>query len=579
MQTNSLIGHRLGNYKIDSLIDQGGMGSVYEGVHMLLGRRAAIKQLNPILEQKEGVKERFKNEAIILSKLKHPHIVSIYDYIECDKGTFIIMELIKGTALDVYLKNESGPIPEPRAVRYISQMLDAIGYMHSKSIIHRDIKPGNFIITAEDEIKMLDFGIAQLIGETPKHLTQPGTKVGTALYMSPQQVKGQPLDRRTDIYSLGITFFQMLTGQHPYDIKLSEYDIYNKIINEPLPPPSSIYAGVSPQMEDIIYKATAKKPLDRYQNCSAFLHDVKAAAKQTSGEEKNLNTQIFELTPADTEKKQSAWRNIAILLVVSVFLLAVAVSVFTFGRHDQMHVIGDNAHLYKADSLNSERTDKLNYGETVRIVPDRPEIINNGTAWVVATSLRGTKGYIPKKHLVSSKIYQQINSMFMSKEAIDLTPCEYKLALWKYFVENKYFRNSSTSWKISSDTKNELDFSGTASGKYNANQTPDYACVLHSLSDRRCRLLIFFDQSSENIAIDFPNEVRIKTIPAGEQGGGWFLGNTYTRTAANGSLYEVDKYEFLTTDGIMIYDIEKETNSVCVFNSAENKIHIYQQPK
>ena len=209
MKKNSMIGHRLGNYKIDSLIDQGGMGSVYEAVHMLLGRRVAIKQLNPILEQKEGVKERLKNEAIILSKLKHPHIVSIYDYIECDEGTFIIMELIKGTPLDEYLKNESGPIPEPRAVRYISQMLDAIGYMHSKNIIHRDIKPGNFIITADDEIKILDFGIAQLIGETPKHLTQPGTKVGTALYMSPQQVKGQPLDRRTDIYSLGITFFQM----------------------------------------------------------------------------------------------------------------------------------------------------------------------------------------------------------------------------------------------------------------------------------------------------------------------------------------------------------------------------------
>ena len=120
MQKNTLIGRRLGNYKIDGLISQGGMGSVYEAVHMLIGRRAAIKQLNPILEQKDGVKERFKNEAVILSKLKHPHIVSIYDYIECEEGTFIVMELIKGTALDVYLKNESGPIPEPRAVRYIS---------------------------------------------------------------------------------------------------------------------------------------------------------------------------------------------------------------------------------------------------------------------------------------------------------------------------------------------------------------------------------------------------------------------------------------------------------------------------
>ena len=579
MQKNTLIGRRLGNYKIDGLISQGGMGSVYEAVHMLIGRRAAIKQLNPILEQKEGVKERFKNEAVILSKLKHPHIVSIYDYIECEEGTFIVMELIKGTALDVYLKNESGPIPEPRAVRYISQMLDAIGYMHSKNIIHRDIKPGNFIITADDEIKILDFGIAQLIGETPKHLTQPGTKVGTALYMSPQQVKGQPLDRRTDIYSLGITFFQMLTGQHPYDTKLSEYDIYNKIINEPLPPPSSIYAGVSPQMEEIIYKATAKKPLDRYQDCESFLRDVKTSAKQTANEEKNLNTQIFELTPTENAKNQSVWRNIAMIIVISIFLLAIAVSVFTFGRHDQMHVIADDAHLYKADSLTAQPADHLNYGETVKIVPDRPEIINNGVAWVEATSLRGSKGYIPKKHLVSAKIYQQINSMFMTKEALDFTPGEYKLVLWRYFAANKYFRNSSTAWKISSDARSELDFSGTATGRFNDNSVLDYACILRSINSKRCKIIIFFDNSDENITLDFEREVRIKTIPAGEQGGGWFLGNTYKRTAANGTQYEVDKYEFLPTDGIMIYDIEKETNSVCIFNSDENKIHIFPQPK
>ena len=579
MQKNTMIGRRLGNYKIDSLISQGGMGSVYEAVHMLIGRRAAVKQLNPILEQKEGVKERFKNEAVILSKLKHPHIVSIYDYIECDEGTFIVMELIKGTALDEYLKNESGPIPEPRAVRYISQMLDAIGYMHSKNIIHRDIKPGNFIITADDEIKILDFGIAQLIGETPKHLTQPGTKVGTALYMSPQQVKGQPLDRRTDIYSLGITFFQMLTGQHPYDVKLSEYDIYNNIINEPLTPPSSIYAGVSPQMEEIIYKATAKKPLDRYQDCEAFLRDIKAAAKQSPNEERNLNTQIFDLTPVDTTKKQSVWRNIAMIIIVSIFLLAIAVSVFTFGRHDQMHVIADNAHLYKADSLTAERADRLNYGETVNIVPDRPVIVNNGVTWVEATSLRGSKGYIPQKHLVSSKIYQQINSMFMNKEAIDFTPGEYKLVLWRYFAENKYFRNSSAGWKITSDAQNELDFSGIATGRFNANAIQDYACILRSTNSKKCKIIIFFDNSDENITIDCPNEVRIKTIPAGEQGGGWYLGNNYIRTTAKGTQYEVDKYEFLKNDGIMIYDVEKETNTVCVYSDEENKINTYLQPK
>ena len=142
MAQNSLIGRRLGNYKIESLIAEGGMSSVYEGVHMLLGRRVAVKQLNPLLAQKEGVKERLKNEAITLSKLKHPHIVSIYDYIDCDEGTFIIEELINGTPLNENIKNESGPIPEPKAIKYMLQMLDAIGYMHSRNVIHRDIKPG-----------------------------------------------------------------------------------------------------------------------------------------------------------------------------------------------------------------------------------------------------------------------------------------------------------------------------------------------------------------------------------------------------------------------------------------------------
>lgn len=194
---NSLIGRRLDNYKIESLIAEGGMSSVYEGVHMLLGRRAAIKQLNPLLEQKDGVKERLKNEAVTLSRLKHPNIVAVYDYIECELGTFIIEELIKGIPLNEYLQSESGPIPEPKAVKMMLQMLDAIGYMHSKNIIHRDIKPGNFIITPENEIKIIDFGIAQIMGETP-HLTQDGTKVGTALYMSPQQVKGQPRKNNVD---------------------------------------------------------------------------------------------------------------------------------------------------------------------------------------------------------------------------------------------------------------------------------------------------------------------------------------------------------------------------------------------
>ncbi len=581
MVQNSLIGRRLGNYKIESLIAEGGMGSVYEGVHMLLGRRVAVKQLNPLLAQKEGVKERLKNEAITLSKLKHPHIVAIYDFIDCDEGTFIIEELINGTPLNEYIKNESGPIPEPKAIKYMLQMLDAIGYMHSRNVIHRDIKPGNFVITPDNEVKILDFGIAQMLDIPSPHITKPGTKVGTALYMSPQQVKGQPLDRRTDIYSLGITFFQMLTGQHPYSNKLSEYEIYNKIINDPLPPPSSIYAGVSPQMEEIIYKATAKRPLDRYQDCNAFRRDILAIMPKEENKSANNDTQIFEIgdVQSDKERHASFAKNAIMMLVVASFVIAVAISLFTFNRSDQMHVIAHNTHLYAADSTGARQIDNLNYGETIRISSDKPESTGkDGTVWVEAVSLRGIKGYVPKNHIASAKIYQQFNSIFTNKEAIELVPNAYRQTLWKYFVSNKYFKNSVSLWEISAETGNSLAYNGIATGDFDGNLTTDFACVIHSTSDRTCKVLIFFDNNSAS-SVDFASEVKIHTILKGEAGGGWFLGNVYTRTMSNGSHYEVNKYEFLGNDGILILDIESETNSVCYYNLEENKIHLMPQPK
>ena len=577
-KSNSLIGRRLGNYKIESLIAEGGMSSVYEGVHMLLGRRAAIKQLNPLLEQKDGVKERLKNEAVTLSRLKHPNIVAVYDYIECELGTFIIEELIKGIPLNEYLQSESGPIPEPKAVKMMLQMLDAIGYMHSKNIIHRDIKPGNFIITPENEIKIIDFGIAQIMGETP-HLTQDGTKVGTALYMSPQQVKGQPLDRRTDIYSLGITFFHMVTGQHPYSSKLSEYEIYNKIINEPMIEPMSIYKGVSAQMQEVIFKAVAKRPLDRYQDCTQFKRDILTIAKNYETKQDNAITQVFDLVPEDKEKKAPIWKNAVMMATVVLFVIAVTIAFFTFSNQDQMHVIASNAFLYDGDSLKAKKVDNLNYGETLKIMTDKPAVSKDGVTWVEGISARGIKGYIQKNYIATAKIYQQINTMYVNKEAVVKTPDDYKAVLWHYFVENKYFKNSASQWKIYSDADNELEYGGICTGFFNDNNITDYACVITDKNGTESKLLIFFDNSSENIALECPAGVKIKTIPKGENGGGWYLGNVYTRTTGSGAKYEVNKYEYLPTDGILIFNIENETNTVCYFNSRENKIHLTEQPK
>lgn len=581
MSNNTLIGRRLGNYKIESLIAEGGMSSVYEGVHMQLGRRVAIKQLNPLIAQNEDAKIRLKNEAITLSKLKHPNIVSLYDYIDCEEGTFIIEELIKGIPLNEYIKNESGPIPEQKAIKYMLQMLDAVGYMHSHNIIHRDIKPGNFVITPDNEVKILDFGIAMMLDPTAPHVTKPGTKVGTALYMSPEQVKGQPLDRRTDIYSLGITFFHMITGQHPYSNKLSEYEIYNKIVNDPITKPSDIYAGVSIKMEEFIYKATAKRKLDRYQSCDEYARDLTSILPQNQEKNSNDNTQIFEIAlPSDKERHAAFIKNSIMMLIVAVFVIAVAISLITFRHQDKMHVIAHNTHLYAADSLSAQKIDNLNYGEIVSIESDKPEITApDGSVWIQAVSSRGVKGVVPKDHIASSKVYQQVSSMFLNKDAIELTPNSYKLLLWKYFVSNKFFKNSMSMWKIYGEPGSEMGYNGIATGLFNDNDIPDFACVLHNTNDKTCKVLILFDNSNESIALDFESEVKIRTIAKGENGGGWYLGNVYTRTTTNGKQYDVNKYEFLPSDGILILDVESETNTVCYFNTEENKVHLTEQPK
>ena len=334
-------------------------------------------------------------------------------------------------------------------------------------------------------------------------------------------------------------------------------------------------------MEEIIYKATAKRPLDRYQDCNTFKRDILAIMPKEESKNANNDTQIFEIDVLQSDKERHALfaKNAIMMLVVASFVIAVAISLYTFNHSDQMHVIAHNTHLYAADSLGARQIDNLNYGETIRISSDKPESTDkDGTVWVEAVSLRGIKGFVPKSHIASSKIYQQFNSIFTNKEAIELVPNEYRQTLWKYFVSNKYFKNSLSQWEISGETGNSLGYNGIATGDFDGDNITDIACVIHSTTDRTCKVLIFFDDNSAS-SIDFSSEVKIHTIPKGESGGGWFLGNVYTRTMSNGSHYEVNKYEFLSNDGILILDIESETNTVCYYNNEENKIHLMPQPK
>ena len=229
----------------------------------------AIKSLHAHFASNKQLRERFKREAKALALLEHKGIVSLHDYIECDDGLYLVMEYIEGQQLDEYINKETGPIIEDKLIPLFSKLLETFEYLHHKKVVHRDIKPSNILINEDGETKLLDFGIAKILEET-NSLTKTGTQMGTVLYMSPEQVRGEKVDHLSDIYSLGVLLFHMATGKCPYDPTSNEYHILKKIDTEPLPKASSIYPGASSHLELIIQFATAKKKSSRFQSCQEF---------------------------------------------------------------------------------------------------------------------------------------------------------------------------------------------------------------------------------------------------------------------------------------------------------------------
>lgn len=209
-----------------------------------------------------------------MSQLAHPNIVRLYDYIEEPDGVYVVMEFVDGDPLDEYILRKTGPIPEETALYLFGQILEGMQYAHEKGVIHRDIKPSNFMVTRDQRVKILDFGIAKLLESVGPQHTKTGARIGTVFYMSPEQVRGEALDVRSDVYSLGITLFQMVTGQCPYLSDATEYEVYQRIVNEPLPRATQFYPAVTPKVQALIDIATAKPREARFQSCKAFWEAV-----------------------------------------------------------------------------------------------------------------------------------------------------------------------------------------------------------------------------------------------------------------------------------------------------------------
>ena len=265
----NMIGQVIGNYKIIRLIGEGGMASVYEAEHEMLGTKVAIKVLSPVLSSNSQIKERFINEAKLMASLDHANITKVLDFDEQPQQLSILMEYLNGEDLNEKIKRNVA-LPEKEVVALFQQILAAFQYAHEKGIVHRDIKPSNIFILPDGRVKILDFGIAKLFGQG-NEMTQTGTQMGTPIYMSPEQVKAdKSIDHRSDIYSLGVTMFYAINGKPPYEIDtISQYEVFKKIVEEPLPELST-----ETKYASMIKRACAKDREGRFQSCEEWLREL-----------------------------------------------------------------------------------------------------------------------------------------------------------------------------------------------------------------------------------------------------------------------------------------------------------------
>jgi len=258
-------------YELTHLIARGGMAEVYRAQDRLLDRPVALKVLFPELSVDRAFVERFRREAQAAAKLSHPNIVPVFDWGEDSGSYFIVMEFVDGRALSAVLR-ESGPLDPSKAAVITSQVAAALASAHRHGVVHRDMKPGNVLITDDGTVKVADFGIARAVN-TEESLTQTGAVMGTATYFSPEQAEGLGVDSRTDIYSLGVVLFEMLTGRPPF-LGDTPVAVASKHVRDIAPLPRDLLETVPVELEAVTMKAMAKNPDQRYDNAEDFRADL-----------------------------------------------------------------------------------------------------------------------------------------------------------------------------------------------------------------------------------------------------------------------------------------------------------------
>src|SRR5215207_7165991 len=261
-----------GRYRLAELLGQGGMATVYRATDIQLGRDVAVKLLRPEYLRDPDFSSRFRSEARSAASLSHPNIVGVHDYGEDPDGPFIVMELVDGEDLASILR-ANGALPPRQAARIAAAVGRALAAAHAKGIVHRDVKPGNILISRDGRVKVTDFGIARAVAEA--QMTLPGTTLGSVHYFSPEQARGEQATASSDIYSLGIVLFELLTGHRPWEADSAAAVAMARLAGPP-PDPSALRSGIPADLVAIDRKALATEPADRWSSSSSFAAALEA---------------------------------------------------------------------------------------------------------------------------------------------------------------------------------------------------------------------------------------------------------------------------------------------------------------
>ena len=305
-------GDQLDHYRIDSLVARSGMASIFRGTDLRNSRQVAIKIPHPEVESDPALFDRFRREEEIGKTLDHPGVMKVF--VDEDRSqVYMVMEWVEGRLLRKIL-DEQHKLPPDRAVRLTLRILDALGYIHSHGIAHRDLKPENVMVDENESIKLIDFGIAASSKSRRLTFAKLSQTMGTPDYISPEQVKGKRGDARSDLYALGVMLYEMLTGKVPFTGDNAFIIMNDRLLNNPVPP-REIDPSITPQLQEIIYRALERDPRNRYPNARDFAWDLEHMDQVGVSEREALH---------DWKQRRKPWAK-QVLFYVMLALIPVAI--------------------------------------------------------------------------------------------------------------------------------------------------------------------------------------------------------------------------------------------------------------